>query len=197
MVAPCAYRPGEQDGRLHLRARDRHPIVDAVQPAPAADLDRRQAVVGAHLCTHLAQRPRHALHRPSHQRCISDQLRIERLRRQQAREQPDRRAGVSHVERVRRGFQAAHADTVHPHLVGSGSSIRTPSARMAARLARQSSLARKPLMLLMPSAIPESMSERCEIDLSPGTSRAPDTRCDGAHEECAQRAHPHQSTARG
>ncbi len=48
-------------------------------------------------------------------------------------------------------------------------SISTPMADIAARVARQSSPGRKPLMSVAPSAIPPSISARCEIDLSPGT----------------------------
>ena len=70
--------------------------------------------------------------------------------------------------------------------------MRTPKARIAARLARQSSLARKPLTSLDPSAMPESISARCEMDLSPGTVIAPETRVAG----CASKP-CHQSTARG
>jgi hypothetical protein len=59
--------------------------------------------------------------------------------------------------------------------VGLGCSMRTPKARIAAKLAKQSSLARKPVTSLVPSAIPDSISARCEMDLSPGTTTAPDT----------------------
>ena len=55
----------------------------------------------------------------------------------------------------------------------------TPKARIAFNVARQSSLARKPVTSLVPVASPESISDRCEMDLSPGTVIAPDTRGDG------------------
>jgi hypothetical protein len=67
---------------------------------------------------------------------------------------------------------------------------------MAFKLARQSSLARKPLTSLVPSATPDSMSARWEMDLSPGTAIAPDTLCAG----CASNLRVvaiRQSTARG
>ena len=57
--------------------------------------------------------------------------------------------------------------------VGAGRSIETPMARIAARLARQSSLARNPRTSLSPSASPESRMARCDIDLSPGTAMGP------------------------
>jgi hypothetical protein len=57
--------------------------------------------------------------------------------------------------------------------------METPKARIAFKVARQSSLARKPVTSLVPVASPESISDRCEMDLSPGTVIAPDTRGDG------------------
>src|SRR6202040_3720870 len=51
----------------------------------------------------------------------------------------------------------------------------TPRARIAAKLARQSSLARNPVTTLVPCAMPDNISARCEMDLSPGTSAVPDT----------------------
>ena len=59
---------------------------------------------------------------------------------------------------------------------GAGRSIATPIARMASRLARQSSLARKPRTSLEPVASPDRRMARCEIDLSPGTASGPATR---------------------
>ncbi len=64
--------------------------------------------------------------------------------------------------------------------VGSGRSICTPSARSARNVARQSSLARNPLMRVSPLAMPPSISARCEMDLSPGTVTSPLTRTAGA-----------------
>jgi len=49
-------------------------------------------------------------------------------------------------------------------------------ARIAARLARQSSLARKPRTSLVPVASADNRMARCEIDLSPGTAIEPATR---------------------
>ena len=62
---------------------------------------------------------------------------------------------------------------------GAGSSIAAPIARNAVSIARQSSLARKPLISEEPSAIAPSNSARCEIDLSPGTTAFPPTRRPG------------------
>src|SRR5450631_4113689 len=55
----------------------------------------------------------------------------------------------------------------------------SPKARIAFNVARQSSLARNPVTSLVPEAIPDSISDRCEMDLSPGTIILPDTRSAG------------------
>ena len=60
-------------------------------------------------------------------------------------------------------------------------STATPSARIARMLARQSSLGRNPLISLAPSAMPASITERCEIDLSPGTVSSPAMPLTGWH----------------
>ena len=62
----------------------------------------------------------------------------------------------------------------------SGCSMRTPSARSALKVARQSALSRNPVMRVMPSLTAPSISARCEIDLSPGTLTVPPTRATGA-----------------
>src|SRR4051794_28435517 len=49
----------------------------------------------------------------------------------------------------------------------------TPSARMARKVDKQSSLARKPRISVHPSAMPPSINERCDTDLSPGTRIGP------------------------
>ncbi len=64
-------------------------------------------------------------------------------------------------------------------LVVAGRSIAMPIACSAVIVERQSSLARKPLTRVTPCARPPSMSERCEIDLSPGTVSSPPTRVTG------------------
>ena len=62
----------------------------------------------------------------------------------------------------------------------SSSSMRTPSRRSAFKVARQSSLCRKPLSSVTPCARPPSSSERCETDLSPGTCSSPARRAPAA-----------------
>ena len=58
---------------------------------------------------------------------VADQLAVERLAGQQAGHQAHGRAGIAHVERVRRRLQAAQADAVHAHF----------AARRSARSARR------------------------------------------------------------
>jgi hypothetical protein len=54
-----------------------------------------------------------------------------------------------------------------------GASIRTPSCASTAAVARVSSPSRKPRMCDVPSAIAESIIDRCDTDLSPGTTTSP------------------------
>ena len=99
-----------------------------------------------------------------------------RLAGQQSREQAHRGARIAHIERrARCGQDRAfrHRSTTTP--CPAARSIGTPSARMAASVARQSSLSRKPLTTVRPSAMPASIRDRCEIDLSPGTVSVPRT----------------------
>ena len=55
-------------------------------------------------------------------------------------------------------------------VVSSAVSIFTPSARIALTVERQSSLGRNPLMTHGPLLIAASITARCEMLLSPGTS---------------------------
>jgi hypothetical protein len=52
-------------------------------------------------------------------------------------------------------------------------SICAPIARMAAAVAKTSSPASKPEILLVPTASALNISARCEMDLSPGTLSVP------------------------
>ena len=161
--------------RFHLGAGHRQGVVDGAQ-LPAC---RWISTGGRPSCVRMsapivAQRHRHALHRPAHQRLIADQRGVERLRREQPHEEPHRRAGVAHVERRGGGREARRAPRRCTRtLLGSGRSMRTPSACSARSVARQSSPARKPVISVSPSAMPPSISARWEIDLSPGTVSSP------------------------
>src|SRR4030095_219933 len=55
------------------------------------------------------------------------------------------------------------------NVFGSGVSIWIPSARIAATVQRQSSLGRNPRMTQVPLLMDASITERCEMLLSPGT----------------------------
>jgi len=104
---------GEQDGRFDLRARDRHGVINPMQ-VPAPDRQRRQLAILAaeHGRAHQPQRLGHAAHRPAAQRLAAGQHAGERLARQDARDEPDRRAGAGAVQHISRLAQAARAHAV-------------------------------------------------------------------------------------
>ena len=58
-------------------------------------------------------------------------------------------------------------------LPASGPSIVTPICRKAAIVLRASSPSRKPVTSVIPSAKEPSITDRCDIDLSPGTRCSP------------------------
>ena len=117
VVRPVGAEPGEQDRRLHLRARDRQLVVD--RRAAAAPVDRSAA--GGRRSSRSARPSGAAARRsaPSAAReSDSSPVELERavLEGEQPDDQPRERAGVAAVDR-RAGLQAAQADAVHDELV--------------------------------------------------------------------------------
>jgi hypothetical protein len=72
-----------------------------------------------HLAAHATQRRGDPLHRPSHQRCVANQHRIERLPGKQAGEEPHRRARIAEFERCARRREALESHAVDPQRPGS------------------------------------------------------------------------------
>jgi hypothetical protein len=70
---------------------------------------------------HGSQRLRDALHRAAHQRCVTDQLGIERLRAEQPHEEAHRSACITHVERGRGRVQTLQADAIDDDFTGTRS----------------------------------------------------------------------------
>ena len=96
---PARAEPGEQDRRLHLRARDRQLVVDrlrAARPRSRAAACRRSSSICAPIC---ASGSAIALHRPARERLVADELERAVLEGEQARDQPRERAGVAAVDR--------------------------------------------------------------------------------------------------
>ena len=135
--------------------------------------------VGIDARTHGCATARNALHRPAHQRSITDQRAVEALPGQQAHQQSHRRAGIAHVERSRRQRSVPPADAVHPHLASADRSMRTPSACSAASVARQSSLARKPLISRVAVGDAAEHQRAMRDRLVAGNARARPARCSG------------------
>ena len=122
---------------------------------------------------HPAQRLGHAPHRPPRQRRVAEQLGLERAAREQAHEQPDRRARVAAVERARPPPCRPAKPTPWTRASSPASVISTPSARSAAAVDRLSPPRPSPRASTAPSASAPNSSARCEIDLSPGTRQCP------------------------
>jgi len=108
--------PGEQQRRLHLRARHRQFVADAVQAPAAVDDERRQAVPRVDACAHAGERLGDAAHRPARERGIADERAVEALPGEQAGEQAHAGAGVAAIERLRTAAQAIQTHAVHDAL---------------------------------------------------------------------------------
>ncbi len=189
---PACLEAGQQDRGFDLRTRHRQRVVDAVQRS------RRRAAppaAGPPACR--CARPSGAAAWPRAPSAAASA----RHRRSACWKNSGRTAAPWTVAwRCRRcpcrAAQALARSPAWPAPVTITSSPRgcvicTPSERSAAMVARQSPLSRKPLTRVWPSAIPPSISARCEIDLSPGTMRAPPTRLTGATRKPRQRSGVH------
>ena len=169
--APSRVEPREQHGGLHLRAGDRQRVVDA-----AAALRRRAIRTGGRPSSVSIRAPiaRSGSATRSIGRCISDSSPISTLSnacaREQSHEEPHGRARIAHVERAaRRRSPCSPTPCTRTSLRARSLDRARPALAARASVARQSSLSRKPATSVRPSAMPPSISARCEIDLSPGT----------------------------
>ena len=102
-------QPRQQDRRFHLRRGHRQLVGDGDGPCRAADRDRQAAAARRELGAHLPQGRHYALHRAFRQRRIAGKRGLERVRGDDADQQPDRRAGIAEVQDARRFAKAADA----------------------------------------------------------------------------------------
>ena len=175
VVAPVRVEPGEQDARLHLRARHRQLVAD---PAQLAALDRRAAAVrrsSRPSAPISAQRRGDPVDRPAAQRLVARSARSGRpgprgsLRAAAAscpscRSRSARRARAGRAGRRRRRAACPRRRRRRS----------TPSARIGGdRRLGVAPSAPKPRTRVSPSPIAPSSTARCEIDLSPGTAMCP------------------------
>ncbi len=117
---PLGVQAGEEDGGLHLRARDRKPVRDPPEPVRAPDDERKPAAGRLDGGAHRAQRLGDALHRPRPERLVAGELEAAVLAGEDAREQARERAGVRAVDRPVRGAQPAQPDALDAELVVRG-----------------------------------------------------------------------------
>ena len=179
VVSPVGVEAGEEDRRLHLRARDRELVRDPVQ-RPPLDAHRQVAVLRLDAGAHARERLGDPLHRPRAERRVADELELlPLLTRENAGEEPDERAGVAAVDRPARRLQPAQplpedAERVVAVLVdGDPERARTASIVDSVSAERPKFVTR-----VSPSQIAPRSTERCEIDLSPGTAMCPTSRVD-------------------
>ena len=146
-------QPGEQDARLHLRARHRQLVADPAQLA-ALDRERRLAVGALDARAHLGERVGDPVDRPAAERLVAVELEAALLAGEDAGEQPQRRARVAAVDRrVRLRAARAGRRRATRSVSTSSSSTVTPSARTAAIVASVSPERPKPRTDVSPSAI--------------------------------------------
>ena len=107
--------PGEQDRRLHLRARHREHVLDSLQRIRPFDDDGRFAVRRLDARAHPLQRLGDAVHRSRAKRLVAGELEASFLSGEDSGEQPHERARVAGVDR----------------------SVREPAGRAARRRARR------------------------------------------------------------
>ena len=175
--AAVGLQSREQHRRLHLRARHRQRVVDGAQRARRPRSPPAAAVVcldvGAHRAAAARPRAPSAGASATHRRSASSRSAAGASRPM------NRRIAVPALPMSSGAAAAAQAvepDAVHDDvLVPPGARCARPCACSARSVARQSSPARKPVMSVTPSAMPPSISARCEIDLSPGTVISPAT----------------------
>ena len=168
--------PGEEDGRLHLGARDRQLVADRVQ-AVAVDHDRG-VTVGR---LDVAPISRSGSATRSSGRVESDSSPVSSKRPGCPATRPDRsRISVPALRQSIGLVGGLRSRARLPKMARSRRRSRRsrPSARIASAVASVSAERRSLRTSLSPFATAPTSSARCEIDLSPGTrrSRAPQRR---------------------
>ena len=101
---PFRQQPGQKKGRLHLGARHRQ-LVNGPLKAGAGDLEGSMlaAVLPLDRRPHLSQRFDHPPHGPAADRIVSCEPCRDSAPRQLSQQKADGRAGISDVDRDRRG----------------------------------------------------------------------------------------------
>ena len=140
----------QEDGRLHLGARDGQRVFDPLQLCTAVDDDRRQSVGRLDLRAHPLERLGDAVHGPRSQRLVTGQLEATLLAGEDPGQESHQRAGVPGVDRLVGSPKAAHPHAVddelvvgdvvdlnpeRPHGVDSRQSVGRPSEAANVRLA--------------------------------------------------------------
>ena len=198
-VAPLGREPGQEDGRLHLRAGHlRGPVDPAQRAAPHAERRQAARAVALDRRAHLVERLGHPVHRPLGEGLVADELGPPGQARDEAGQEPHGGAGVPTVERVAAAGGAGSGPRADDRPLPSSPARRaTPMASTAASDAATSAPSESPCTTDVPSASAARRTERCEIDFSPGVRTVPrqgtppsTTRMRGAaarHDRCSAR----------
>jgi hypothetical protein len=99
--AAAGGQPGQEQRGLHLRARDRECVLDAIELRSALNADRRPALLRRDACAHAPQGCGDPLHRPPHERCVANEGGIEGLRCEHPHHEAHAGARISQIERRR------------------------------------------------------------------------------------------------
>ena len=111
---PGSIQPAQQERGLDLGRRHRHPVFERQGFPRALDRQRQPAALArGEPGTTGRQRIRHPAHRAAAQACVAGHHTKERMARQDAGQQPRRRARVAHVQHIGGLHQATHAPPRH------------------------------------------------------------------------------------
>ena len=113
---PVCEEPGEEHGRLHLRARDRQGVVDRAQRS-THDPHWQVTLGGLDKRSHATERLGYPPHRPGRERVVARELERPSLAREDAGQQADERPCVAAVDRPIRSREPAKPPPEDPQRV--------------------------------------------------------------------------------
>ena len=185
---------GQEHGTLHLGARHRSAVGDAVElTAPHGQRGQPAAVPALDGGSHPPERHGDPVHGPPGDRLVAGQDGEEREGRAEPGEETDGRTRVAHVDHVR---AVPAASRPRRRRRRPRPSVAAPKASIAPRVPVTSAPSERPSMRDRPSASAARRSARWEIDLSPGMRSRPRSGPDGPTVRLATTRAPADGTRR-